>query len=148
MSDIRVEKVIQFEDSTYEIMRDLLKDLYPTRPLLSREQCKVVMEDDHSQVFVAKKDGEIVGMSTLAWYRKFAGDKWFIEDVVVDERMRGQGIGSLLNESMLKEAQESGADFIDVDTRSPEAYKFYLKLGFKDKTAERPLFVLRYQLKV
>ncbi len=144
MDGIRVEKILQFEEHAYERMRDLLSNLYSERPILSQEQYNAVIEDEHSQIFVAKKDEEIVGMSTLTWYRKLAGDKWFIEDVVVDERMRGQGIGQLLNETMLKEARDAGADFVDLDTRSPEAYKFYLKLGFKDKTEGRPFWGLRH----
>jgi ribosomal protein S18 acetylase RimI-like enzyme len=143
MADVRIETIKDFQELAYERIRDLLQNLYPGRPTLSEGHYKAVLQNDHTRIFIAVKDDEIVGTSTLVQYYKLAGNRWVIEDVVVDERMRGQGIGRLLTEAILETARKAGADFVDLDTRSEEAYHFYLKLGFRNRAQDKALWSLR-----
>jgi ribosomal protein S18 acetylase RimI-like enzyme len=56
-----------------------------------------------------------------------------IEDVVVDERVRRQGIGRKLTEAAIAWAKEIGADTIDLTSRPEreEAHGLYTSLGFE-----------------
>lgn len=59
------------------------------------------------QAFVAEVDGAIVGFSLF--YERFStwkGRSLYLEDFIVTEKMRGQGIGKLLFERIIKEAKD------------------------------------------
>ncbi len=52
--------------------------------------------------FVAEVDQEIVGVSLYYYrYSTWKGKRLYLEDIIVTERMRGQGIGKLLFEATL-----------------------------------------------
>ena len=73
------------------------------------------------------------------------GVRAWIEDVVVDEAARGQGVGQLLNERALEIAQESGAKTVDLTSRPSReaANRLYKRIGFE----QRDTNVYRYQPK-
>lgn len=59
--------------------------------------------------FVAEVNGEIVGFSLFyIRYSTWIGRTLYLEDFLVTENMRGQGVGKLLFERTIKEAKEKG----------------------------------------
>ncbi len=61
------------------------------------------------QAFVAEVNGVIVGFALF--YVRFStwkGSQLYLEDFIVTEAMRGQGIGKLLFERTIKEAKQKG----------------------------------------
>ncbi|MGV3759651.1 MAG: GNAT family N-acetyltransferase, partial [Actinomycetota bacterium] len=54
-----------------------------------------------SQFVAVDEDGRIVGVSTLAVFPIPTGNRAWVEDVIVDEAVNGQGIGRRLTEAML-----------------------------------------------
>ena len=68
-------------------------------------------------LFLARVDGAILGSLTLAFYRIPTGLKAWIEDVVVDDAARGRGVGALLNQAALDEAQRRGAKDVSLTSR-------------------------------
>ncbi len=86
-------------------------------------------------LFVARqpgKDGQIVGLLTLATLRVPSGKRAWIEDVVVDEAARGQGIGEALVRAALAQAAEVGAKSVELTSRPARqaANRLYQRLGF------------------
>ena len=83
---------------------------------------------------LAARDGEgrVVGMLTLAIFRIPTGLRAWIEDVVVAERARGQGVGEALAREALRIAGEAGARTVDLTSRRERqaANRMYRKLGF------------------
>ena len=70
------------------------------------------------------------------------GLRAWIEDVVVDEAARGQGIGSALTVEALRIAREAGARTVDLSSRPSRvaAGRLYEKLGFQAReTRDVPL---------
>ena len=53
-------------------------------------------------------DGAIIGTLTLVSYRVSSGPKARIEDVIVDESARGQGVGEALVREAIRRATELG----------------------------------------
>jgi phosphinothricin acetyltransferase len=47
--------------------------------------------------------GQVIGIASMCTYKVISGKKGWIEDVVVDEQYRGQGIGRMLMEKLLEE---------------------------------------------
>jgi ribosomal protein S18 acetylase RimI-like enzyme len=75
----------------------------------------------------------IVGILTLIVYRVPTGIRARVEDVVVDEAMRGKGIGEALMRHALNMAREAGADGVAL-TSNPKreaANRLYQRLGFQ-----------------
>ena len=57
---------------------------------------------------------------------------WMHIDILwVDEKYRGQGLGSKLLEAAESEARKRGCHFVHVDTMSWQAPGFYIKHGYK-----------------
>jgi len=79
--------------------------------------------------------GRIIGALTLAVYRVPTGIRSIIEDVIVDEAARGQGIGEALTRRALEIAKEAGAAHVTL-TSNPireAANRLYLRVGFKKR---------------
>ncbi|MDQ3570488.1 MAG: GNAT family N-acetyltransferase [Actinomycetota bacterium] len=75
----------------------------------------------------------IVGSLTLVVFRIPTGTRAWIEDVVVDESTRGQGVGEALSRRALELAAEEGARTVDLTSRPSReaANRLYQRLGFE-----------------
>lgn len=61
------------------------------------------------------------------------GLRAWIEDVVVDEGARGQGVGAALTQAAVRLAREAGARTVDLTSRPAReaANRLYERLGFR-----------------
>ncbi|MBS3172179.1 GNAT family N-acetyltransferase [Candidatus Woesearchaeota archaeon] len=133
----------------YERVRDLLSQLYPNNPQLHLERFQEVVSKPENYVYAALEQGKVIGTASMFHYKKLGGIVFVIEDVVVDETIRGKGIGKSLTDKLVDIATESKAPFIDVNTRRKKARDFYVeKCGFIDKNEnpDHPLYSLRKYL--
>ena len=78
-------------------------------------------------------DGVITGTLTLVMFPIPTGLRAWIEDVVVDEAARGQGIGEALTHEALRIAREAGARTVDLTSRPSRvaAGRLYERVGFE-----------------
>lgn len=59
------------------------------------------------KAFVAEKDGLVAGFALYyVRYSTWKGARMYLEDILVTEEMRGQGIGKLLFDRLIEEAKE------------------------------------------
>ena len=100
----------------------------PSRAILER-----IVADDATTLFVARGDGDIVGMLTLATFQIPTGVRAWIEDVVVDGAARGSGVAVALVQAALDRSAELGARTVDLTSRPhrDSANRLYLRLGFE-----------------
>jgi len=82
-------------------------------------------------------------MLTLVTFPLPSGLRARIEDVVVDQHVRGQGVGTALTMAAVDLAQQQGARSIDLTSRASrvEANRLYQQLGFQLRDSN----VYRYQ---
>lgn len=81
------------------------------------------------------EDEKLVGMASLATYKAISGYKGMVEDVVVSEAFRGQGLGRKLMERLIAESQNLHLSEILLFSghhRKP-AIALYKSLGFNLK---------------
>lgn len=82
--------------------------------------------------FVAETDGEVNGFALYyIRYSTWKGQRMYLEDLLVTEKMRGKGIGQLLFDELFKEAkakQLNGIVWQVLEWNEP-AMKFYKKLN-------------------
>ena len=127
-----------------EAIAALLPQLSSSAPAPAPEELRELVESPTTTLFVARRDGVIVGALTLAVFRIPTGLRAWIEDVVVDGSARGQGVGEALNQAALAEARRRGARTVDLTSRPSReaANRLYQRLGF----AARETNVYRYEL--
>ena len=86
--------------------------------------------------FYVKKDDEEVARAYLYLMNNDLHDEpfGFMEDVFVDESLRGQGIGSKLVTKLMEEAKNQRCYKLICTSRhtKPRVHGLYEKIGFKD----------------
>jgi ribosomal protein S18 acetylase RimI-like enzyme len=83
-------------------------------------------------ILLARCDGAVAGMLTLAMFPIPTGLRAWIEDVVVDEAFRGRGAGQELTAAALRIAEAAGARTVDLTSRPSReaAGRLYERAGF------------------
>ncbi len=132
---MNVEEVMEVSVELVEAFARLTPQLSRSAPPPGEQQLERIVQSDATRLLVAKVDGAIVGSLTLALFPIPTGVRAWIEDVVVDEGVRGQGIGAALNQEALKLAQDQGARTVDLTSRPSReaANRLYRRLGFKQR---------------
>lgn len=77
-------------------------------------------------------DGAVIGVLALVTARVPTGVRAWIEDVVVDQAVRGQGVGEALTCAALQIAKEKGAKVVELTSNPARqaANRLYQRLGF------------------
>jgi ribosomal protein S18 acetylase RimI-like enzyme len=123
----------------------LVPQLSSSSPPPAADELGQIVGGEATSLLVARlDDGSIVGTLTLVVYRIPTGVRATIEDVVVDEAGRGQGVGELLTRAALELAAKEGARTVDLTSRPTReaANRLYERLGFQ----RRETNVWRYTL--
>ena len=89
-----------------------------------------VLSDDNQIVLVVEDEGEVLGyVSTRIHTPLYAQSKAaFIDEIVIDEKRRGEGIGSMLMKSLEKRASDEGCVLCSLATAGAKV--FYEGLGY------------------
>lgn len=89
-------------------------------------------ENPKYQCILAENDNTIVGLAFYTpRYSTWVGDTLHLEDLIVTEKMRGKGIGTLLYKSFLEEAKRRDVNRVEwsvLDWNKP-AIDFYKNTG-------------------
>jgi len=104
--ETKIQKITEVNQGQYEAISQLLLQLYPQKAVLKFNKFKRVVENKNVSVYIAETEGKITGTAQLTFIDKLGGEIWTIEDVVVDENVRGQGIGQQLTKYILEQAKE------------------------------------------
>jgi GNAT superfamily N-acetyltransferase len=93
-------------------------------------------ETSYFKSFVAKNENKIVGAAIIYnRYSTWKGRTIHLEDLIVTEKMRSSGIGSLLLDSVVMYAKKLNVKRVswEVINWNEKAIKFYLKKGARIK---------------
>ena len=142
---IKISELTEATPSVLESINQLLPQLSPKSSSLTMEQLLELTSSDSTMIFVCSNAaGEIKGMLSLLIMKIPTGRKAWIEDVVVDSKARGQGLGKALMDHALQEAKERGVKAIDLTSRPSRegANRLYQTLGHQIRETN----VYRYKL--
>lgn len=102
------------------------------------EELKAIIADDNTPIFVSvDENGQVLGYA-FCIFKQFINDNiltdiktLYIDDLCVDENVRGQHIGTKLYEYVLQFAKDSGCYNLTLNVWSlnESAMKFYEKCG-------------------
>ncbi|HEX2206702.1 MAG TPA: GNAT family N-acetyltransferase [Longimicrobium sp.] len=128
-------RVRPLADADLAAVARLLGELgYPSTPEQVRARVDRVAGDDDYAAYVAEVDGEVAGFLGMGRGWLFEQDRPYarILTLVVDARVRRQGVGAALVEFAEQWARERGAYTLMLTTnvRRQDAHGFYESLGF------------------
>ena len=131
--DAQIEIATEVTDEIVAAFGRLIPQLSSSSPAPDREALAAIVDDPFSMLYLARVDGRIVGSLTLALYQIPTGLKAWIEDVVVDDSARGQGVGEALSMAAVEEARRRGAKDVSLTSRPSReaANRLYQRLGFE-----------------
>ena len=130
---VRVEELREVTDEVVETFNRLLPQLSRSAPPLDRAGLERIAGSDATTLLVAWADGRMAGTLSLVMFPIPTGLRAWIEDVVVDEAARGQGIGEALTVEALRLAEAAGARTVDLTSRASleAAGRLYERVGFQ-----------------
>jgi ribosomal protein S18 acetylase RimI-like enzyme len=131
--ELRVEEVTEPFDGLVPAMAVLVRQLSRSSPPPTADEVEEIVRSPACHLLLARDaGGAIVGTLTLAVFRIPTGLRAWIEDVVVDEAARGQGVGAELTNAAIRLARERGARTVDLTSRPSReaANRLYQRLGF------------------
>lgn len=115
-------------------------DLFRVGRKYTDEQLEGIIEDDGTPIFVAVDDTDRVLGYAFCIFKQFLEDNiltdirtLYIDDLCVDEELRGRHIGKALYEHVCRFAKESGCYNVTLNvwTCNESAMKFYESCGLK-----------------
>ena len=134
---MQIEIASRITDELLDALTRLIPQLKISSPRLTRDDVAALVSSDSVSLLTARVNADasapIVGMLTLIVYRVPTGVSARIEDVVVDESVRGRGVAVELVQRALEIARVKGADGVALTSnpRREAANKLYQKVGFK-----------------
>jgi ribosomal protein S18 acetylase RimI-like enzyme len=140
---VRIEEATEATEELADALARLVPQLSRSAHPPTRDELAKMVSSRGTCLLVARDDlGAIVGTLTLVLFRIPTGLRARIEDVVVDARARGQGVGEALSREAIRLAAAAGARTIDLTSRldRAEANRLYERLGFEPRETN----VLRY----
>jgi ribosomal protein S18 acetylase RimI-like enzyme len=135
-------------ENDFEKVYPLLEQLWPNKEL-DKAALKIVFNrGGHSntdELFCLDYSDEVIGFCAYAIVNNLwqAGYISYMYAMVIDEKYRGKGFGTMLIEESLKDSKAKGLKRMELDSafHREKAHEFYVKLGF-----EKRAFLFSYPL--
>ncbi len=112
-----------------------VSQLNPNLERPSPDELEAVIKAPGNTLLIAREGEAIAGTLTLAVYPAASGPKAWLEDIVVDHKFRGRGIGRALMAYAISLARQRGAKTVLLTSRPRRAAanSLYKSMGFKIK---------------
>jgi ribosomal protein S18 acetylase RimI-like enzyme len=143
---VKVEIATSLTPAIVDAVQRLVPQLSRSNPPPTTAELGELVGSPATDLFIALDDaGTIVGIATLVTFRIPTGLRAWIEDVVVDEAARGQGVGDALTRAMVERSREFGAVTVDLTSRPSReaANRLYQRAGFVQRDSNVYRFDLR-----
>lgn len=131
-SKTNIKHVDSILENQLDDIHKLIRQLSTGAKLVEIERFNSLISSEGIVFFIAEDGAKIIGMLSLVYFKIPTGLRARIEDVVVDDSYRRQGIAESMSGAAIEHYKNSGARSLDL-TSSPSreaANKLYLKLGF------------------
>ena len=124
----------------FESIYPLFGQLWPNKEL-DKKALEIVFKrgvySDTDELFCLEYQGEIVGFCAYAIVNNLwqAGYISYMYAMVIDEKHRGKGFGSMLIKKTIDDSKDKGLKRLELDSafHRERAHEFYLKLGFEKR---------------
>ena len=130
-----IVEIKTYSPAYHAAIQHFLNQLTPEPMTFTESMFKELLASTNSYLFFLMQEEKIAGMLTVGIYHSPTGGKAWIEDVVVDEAFRGQGLSKLLVNHAIEFVQSKGIPLLML-TSNPKriaANKLYQAMGFERK---------------
>lgn len=143
--DVEIRKVTE---NDFEKVYPLFEQLWPNKEL-DKDALRIVFDrgvnSDTDVLFCLVYYGEVIGFCAYAIVNNLwqAGYISYMYAMVVDEKYRGKGFGTMLINEAIQDSKNKGLKRLELDSgfHREKAHEFYMKLGF-----EKRAFLFSYPL--
>jgi GNAT superfamily N-acetyltransferase len=135
MEQLEIFEVNEASSHYLEPINNLLSQLSSSGVSMTMEQLQTLSGNGTSHLFLARYNGGIVAMLTLGEYLAPTGRKMWIEDVVVDNAVRGHSFGRAMVEHAIEYAKGLGCGTLMLTSRPSRvaANTLYRSCEFEQK---------------
>ena len=132
---IAVQAATAVDDELLAAVAALVPQLSSSSPPPGADVLARIVANPYATLFVAREGDRIVGMLTLVTFEIPTAARAWIEDVVVDERARGQGVAAALVQAALDRSAQVGVRTVDLTSRPDRdaANRLYVRMGFEQR---------------
>jgi len=130
---MKFSKITHIDNTDLESIHTLMRQLSSDAEPLNIENFNELISKGNVSFFCAIKNKKITGMLSLVYYETTTGIRSRIEDVIVLDEFRRQGIAVELIKIAIEEYSNSNSHSLEL-TSNPKreaANNLYIKLGFK-----------------
>lgn len=133
-----IDMILNLLSQVLEVHASLRPDLFIHKTTkYTKEDLERMITDDSAPIYVADEDGLAVGyaicaiMDSTATNCTYACRELYIDDLCVDEKMRGRHVAENIFEYVKKEAKNLGCERITLSVwaGNTPAERFYQKMG-------------------
>lgn len=130
---VRIETVTEATPEVHAALTRLLPQLNSQLPIPTMERMQAIVSDPAVTLLIARDREKIVGTTTVIVYTTPFWIKARLDEVVVDESVRGRGVGSALVKASLEVAREKGAQVAELQSgvQRQAANRLYPRMGFQ-----------------
>jgi len=134
MTDVKIRK-LQKKDlyNGFLTSLDSLRKASNIKPEKANAVFEKISKNPNQITYVAIKDSKVIGSACILIEQKFihnGGRVGHIEDVVVEKKFQGKGVGQRLVQALLEYAKKQGCYKTILDC-ADDLVPFYENLGFK-----------------
>ena len=134
-------EVVQLSKATKQGVEELValgRNLHDDARSMSLEELEELIRDASAILLTLQDDGRIIGMASLYIIPKIGSRNALLEDVIVSEKYRGQGLGEKLVRALIEIGKTRHVKSISLTSRPVRvaAHKLYEKLGFQKKETD------------
>ena len=136
MSDFSIERITSVDDDVVEAAKRLSSQLNSSNQVtVSREYLETITENPDNYWLMARResDARFIGMASLFIMRLPTHVRSFLENIVVDEDSRGQGVGIALSMRAFEIADSQNVNTLraQAGTQNGVSRSMLQKAGFK-----------------
>ena len=134
---IRIEEALVADGELVAAFRRLLPQLSASAKEIEAHDLESIVASPATMLLMARDENdEYVGTLTLVLFRSPSGARGWIEDVIVDENSRGNGVGEALVDEAIRQAQKANARTLDLTSNPTReaANRLYVRCGFEERT--------------
>jgi len=142
---MKIVEVKKYSEKVKAAMDSLIPQLSPGKVPPTKQELIEIIESSTTILLVVEENEKIIGCLTIVFFRIPTGLKAKIEDVVVDQKSRGKGVGETMIRHAIQLLNSMNVKYVDLTSRPSResANRLYHKIGFE----QRETNVFRYHLK-
>jgi GNAT superfamily N-acetyltransferase len=137
---MRIEAVAELTPEIENALARLLPQLNPKLTVPDHMRLERLVADPDVVLLLAWDGDDIVGTTTVIVYTTPFWIKARLDEVVVDERARGKGVGEALVKAALDVGRDRGAQVAELQSgrgsNREAAHRLYERLGFRIRDSD------------